>query len=244
MAELKDGLLVDSLVNQNIISVIERNVFDVKNIQAVVVHQTDNWSAEQTFNGWKSKDNIHHVGAHFVIDRGDTTEYKGDDGKIYQTAHLTKTCNHVGFIQSRCFVQKSCAIPKNQKISAEQKVLDYKIGWASRAQKIEEVKSYPDRYPMNTDSLGIEMVTKSDKNGVYPAPSQSQMQSLVWLLKEISKSIPAITLPTSANDPNSDIYAHGVIGRKQASEGKSAADDFLTVYTSVFGLNLPAVQPK
>lgn len=167
MANLKDGVLIDPMVTQNIVPNIERNALDVNKINAIVVHQTDNWSAKQTFDGWTGT-----IGAHFVIDRGDTDKYKGIDGKIYQTARLNRTCNHVGYIQSRCYLQKSCAIPKGGKTSAEAKALDYKKGWADRAQAIETPKSYPDRFPYNGDSIGIEVVTKFDDAGkVYPAPS-------------------------------------------------------------------------
>lgn len=118
MPEIKNGLLIDGKITQKIIANIERPGLDFKKIKAIIIHQTDSYDASGTINWWKKSP----YGAHFLIDRqggsfpesiesppmsgkgkhtGKTRSYTGIDGKIYQTAHLDKRCNHAGKLRDK-----------------------------------------------------------------------------------------------------------------------------------------------
>lgn len=120
MAEIRSGLLIDGLVTQKIVSNIEHPGLDFKKIEALIIHQTDSYNAVGTIGYW-GKSTL-KAGAHFIIDRGTGTapqtkqiskkppryqytgkiiNYGGTDGKIYQTAHLDKRCNHAGKLRDK-----------------------------------------------------------------------------------------------------------------------------------------------
>ena len=168
MPEIKNGLLIDGQVTQNIISNIERPGLDFKKIKAIIIHQTDSYNASGTMTWWKKSP----YGAHFLIDRkenekfpeteefpqgsgkgrytGKTASYNGIDGKIYQTAHLDKRCNHAGKLRD---------------------------------------KKYPDNY----NSIGIEFVAKYNwVQNLYPPPTTGQIQSGAWLVKTLIQLITTI----------------------------------------------------
>jgi N-acetyl-anhydromuramyl-L-alanine amidase AmpD len=221
MSEIKNGLLIDPLIIQNIVPNIEHGDFDIKKVQAIVLHQTETVSAEKTIEVWKTR----VYGTHFLVDRGGDEIHTGIDGKIYQTAKLNRSTQHVGNIQSRCLIAKVCEIPKGAKTSLEAQAEAIKNGKlkTKAVNKIEFPKAYPNRFPVNSDSIGIEIVTKFDyKQNVYPPPSQKQILAVSYLLEKLIENIPAI----SAKE---DIYTHGDIGRKQPSEGTQT----ITIYTDI-----------
>lgn len=169
MAEIKNGILVDGQVTQKIVTNIERPGLEIKNIKAIIIHQTDSSNAAGTIDWWKKSPN----GAHFIIDRGTGTyrqtrnvgtkdkpiyqytgkivSYSGTDGKMYQTAHLNKRCNHAGKLRDK-------------------------------------------KYPNNYNSIGIEFVGKYDEiANLYPPPSMGQIQSGAWLVKTLIKLITTIS---------------------------------------------------
>lgn len=218
MSEIKDGLLIDSLITQNIIPNIEHGSFDIKKVQAVILHQTETVSAEKTIEVWKTR----VYGTHFLVDRGGEI-HTGADGKIYQTAKLNRETWHVGNPQSRCLIAKTCEIPKGAKMSPEAQAEAIRGGKlkVKAVNKIEFSKAYPNRFPVNGDSIGIEIVTKFDyKKNVYPPPSSKQILVVSYLLEKLIEHIPAISL-------DEDIYTHGDIGRKQPSEGTQT----ISIYT-------------
>ena len=221
MPEIKDGILIDSLISANVIPNIQHEVLKPENIKAIVLHQTETISAAKTIEVWQSR----IYGAHFLIDRGGDKIHTGVDGKIYQTARLDRRCWHVGHILSKCLVENTCVVPKGKKTSAEAAAEATK-GSKQKARavdKIEMPKNYGDRYPVNSDSIGIEIVTKFDyKNSVYPPPSSLQLLAVAYLLEKLIDAFPSLTLPK-------DIYEHGKIGRKQPSEGTQT----ITVLTDV-----------
>ncbi|MGH7454699.1 MAG: N-acetylmuramoyl-L-alanine amidase, partial [bacterium] len=50
----------------------------------------------------------------------------------------------------------------------------------------EKMKSYPARYPLNQDSIGIELIGKFDKNkGEFESVTPAQNASLQWLIKAL-----------------------------------------------------------
>lgn len=136
-------------------------------VSAIVLHQTDSPTVQSTFNAYQSGGN----GAHLLIDQ---------DGSIYQTASLFKRCYHVGkLIKSHCLeiTPTSCADPNLAKTKA--------LGWSARINEIDRIerqKSYPDRFPVNSDSLGIELVGRHIDDKTYEMVTCSQNASLRWLL--------------------------------------------------------------
>jgi N-acetyl-anhydromuramyl-L-alanine amidase AmpD len=131
----KTGLVDAERVEIKIFSTIERGPMD--KVNGIVVHQTGGSTAGSAFSSY-SKKNAN--GAHFLIDK---------EGKIYQTASLLKKTDHVGWVQSRCLQKKSCAPTEFKRISK------LKIHPLHRH---EITKKWPDRFPFNNDSIGIELV--------------------------------------------------------------------------------------
>src|SRR2546427_5069246 len=114
-------------------------------------------------------------GAHFLIDK---------DGAIYQTARVNQRTFHVGNIQSRCHNIDSCSVEEANEIKT---ILKGKGTYSQKVKRIsdrEKTKAYPDRYPTNADSLGIEVVGKLvDKS--YEKPTAEQDASVKWLVAEL-----------------------------------------------------------
>lgn len=146
-------------------------------------------------------------GAHFFIDKM---------RKIYQTAKLDKKAFHVGKIKSKCYETKVCT--KAQLQVATQilfkKGQKYSIS-VTNLHNNEKIKSYPDRYPLNSDSIGIEIVGSYDnKTKAYESVGLLQNQSLQWLIGELFTLFP-IT--------KADIYRHPEISYKMPSEAGTSA---------------------
>ena len=114
---------------------IERE--EMPKVNGLVIHQTDAPTVSSTLNSYALKG---ANGAHFLIDK---------DGTIYQTASLNQTTNHVGRLRSRCAQEKSC--------SPEETKLNQKHDPKGEAQR-EREKQAGDRFPSNSDSIGIELV--------------------------------------------------------------------------------------
>lgn len=180
---------------------IERGQMDAVN--GIVVHQTDSTTANSTFNSYQTKG---ANGAHFLIDK---------DGTIYQTASLLKVTWHVGRMQSRCFLTKKCEPTEFKKMFELEKA-----GRNGDINRLEKKKNFPDRFPNNTDSIGIEIVGKAKdeyidnkKVEIYENVTELQNKSLKWLLNELTS-----TLKVSM----SEIYRHPDIGRKNPTEASTA----------------------
>ena len=80
----------------------------------------------------------------------------------------------------------------------------------------EKAKPYPDRFPMNEDSVGIEVVamyTEATRQWDPPTPGQSEAISLL-----------ARILKTQYSLTDADIYEHDRISRKTAGEGAGLYD--------------------
>ncbi|HHI92825.1 MAG TPA: N-acetylmuramoyl-L-alanine amidase [Gammaproteobacteria bacterium] len=176
-------------------------------INSIVIHRTAAPTAESTLNAWKTKKS----GAHFLIDKS---------GKIYQTARLDKVCWHMGLVHARCRLEESCTKKDGEIIK---NILQGKGSFAERARKVlahEKKKNYPDRYPMNTDSIGIELVGvylggKSDK-GLFEQLTKLQSASFLWLITELT-----VKYNLSFDK---DIYAHGAVAIKKENEGVTSLE--------------------
>ncbi|TQR51989.1 hypothetical protein DMC01_12615, partial [Campylobacter troglodytis] len=144
-------------------------------IKAIVLHRTDSTSALQAINSFLNKE----LGTHFLIDK---------DGTIYQCASLHKWTRHIGDIKARDIEING----KNSKDYSKYKNKTYK-----EIASIEKRKSYPTRYPINNDSIGIEVVGKcyNDKekkikiglnytqyNGKWEEAAQEQKVSIKHLV--------------------------------------------------------------
>ena len=187
---VKDGFFDDPAIIRKPVSELTEKKGALVDHHAIVMHRTAGNSAASALSAFKSG-----IGAHFIIDK---------DGSIYQTASLDKQVSHVGKIKSRCDEEGTCSVN-------EQKVIDA-MGWApGRIHDHESRKTYPDRYPLNADSVGIEVVGNyNDTTKVWDAPTAEQKTS-------ISKLTSMLKNEFSLNDK--DIYQHDIISYKTKGEG-------------------------
>lgn len=189
------GIVDADRVTVKIFQTIERGPMD--QVNGIVVHQTGASTAQSTFNSYQNKG---ANGAHFLIDK---------DGSIYQTASLFKVTHHVGTLKSRCIVTKACS-------PAEFKTSYGMRNKYTELSRREYKKSFPERYPSNLDSVGIELVGQSSGSGddaVYEEVTGNQNNSLQWLVRELSE-----TLGVSMNE----IYRHPDVSYKVKTEAKTA----------------------
>ena len=116
--------------------------------------------------------------AHFLIDKS---------GVIYQTAQTNQITYHVGKLQSRCLQTTACS--KAELASSTSVLFAKGQSFAVRVKNLhkhEQEKFYPDRYPGNSDSIGIEIVGEFDKaKSTYVAVNTKQNASLKWLVDEL-----------------------------------------------------------
>ncbi|MGR2856493.1 peptidoglycan recognition protein family protein [Erwinia rhapontici] len=200
----ENGHIYADRIKIKIFNNIEHEKMDAVN--GIVVHQTNASTASSTFHSYQNKG---AAGAHFLIDR---------DGTIYQTASLFKVTWHVGRLQSRCYLTKKCEPADLQKVA------DLEKSWRNydKVHQIEKVKNYPDRFPSNIDSIGIEIVGKAErqidkKTGepvfVYEDVNDRQNESLKWLIRELIGTL---------NVSTTEIYRHPEIGRKTLTEASTA----------------------
>jgi N-acetyl-anhydromuramyl-L-alanine amidase AmpD len=156
--------------------------------KAVVLHRTDSNTLESALQSFQKG-----IGTHFIVDK---------DGTVTQTASLLKKTAHVGKIKSRCYEAGTCAADEKKKIKG--------WGWApDKVYNHEKAKAYPDRYPMNEDSVGIEVVAKNNK-GTWDAATAAQLASIAAILN---------ILKDTYGIGEADIYEHDKISYKTAGEG-------------------------
>ncbi len=206
MTSIVSGKLIDTKVIVKIYPGLHKG--NINKVNAIIVHQTDSDTAQQTFNKYNAKST---TGAHFLIDK---------KRNITQTALLTQKCAHVGKILSKCYETKVCSKPALSLATS----IYHKHGlrFSVRVKNLynhEKKKSYPDRYPMNEDSIGIEIVGKAKlgtKAGskVYEKINKDQITSLKWLVNELYIHL---------NLKDDDVYTHPQVSRKNVTEASTAA---------------------
>ncbi len=183
----KNGYVQNAGFVQQPIAALEKG--DMLGPVAIVLHRTVSTTASSPLNSFASG-----TGTHFLIDK---------DGTTYQTASLYKYTWHVGPIRSRCLAEGTCA--------ADEATILRKMK-PTPMHAHERAKDYPDRYPMNQDSVGIEVVAmyhESSKTWDEPTAEQSSsIHQLIQILKKVY----------SLQD--ADIYAHDLISRKTEGEGQ------------------------
>ena len=200
---MKMAMYLMTVLKERYSSPLSRRPLD--KINGIVVHQTDSPTAQSTFNSYSNKS---ANGAHFLIDK---------DGKIYQTASIFKVTWHVGLMQSRCYLKKTCQPTEVRLLSLHKKAFWKKV-IAKEISDIEKAKDFPERFPANSDSIGIEIVglavkTEGKTDLVYETVNDRQNESLKWLIKE---------LVSEFNVPMSEVYRHPEIGRKNMTEASTA----------------------
>ena len=160
---------------------------------AVVLHRPVTRSANGTLASF-----ARGIGTHFVVDL---------DGTIYQAASLKSYTSHVGPILPRCLAEGSCS-PEETKLLA-------KLG-PMPGHRHEKLKDYPLRYPMNSDSVGIEVV------GTYSYDAKQWDAATDAQKKAVSSLIGILKREYSLTD--ADVYEHDKISRKTPGEGAGIYD--------------------
>ncbi|RZU29690.1 peptidoglycan recognition protein family protein [Edaphobacter modestus] len=194
----KDGVVHDASVKVDLIPAISHGPLTV--IGALVVHQTDSKTAASTLAEYKRT--TRGTGAHFLIDK---------DGTIYQTVSVKQKCWHVGPIYSRCYQRHPCVAKQEQQYRIWEKT--DRRAFIHSVDHIEEGKKYPDRYPDNSDSIGIEIVGKAIDENNYEQPTTDQQIAIKWLVGEL---LVALKLQRT------DVYRHPQLSRKNAGEARDA----------------------
>jgi len=197
----KDGMVRSAQIEAHRYTSLERG--DMPVVNGIVVHQTGGSTAQSTFNSYSNTT----VGAHFLIDK---------DGAIYQTASLYKRANHVGLLRSRCLERHNCQ-PADLK----------RLQTATLRQRstMEHGKAFPDRFPSNRDSIGIELVGEYNRNPdfgtvrgadeyLYVPVTDEQNAALRWLVGELRR-----LLRVAAEE----VYRHPEVSYKTPTEAATAS---------------------
>jgi N-acetyl-anhydromuramyl-L-alanine amidase AmpD len=194
------GRIIDPKVTLSIKPNIEHG--SMSQISGVIIHQTGGPTAQSALDAYSTGGN----GAHFLIDK---------DGTIYQTASVNKVTWHVGKLKIRCLSESSCSADEAKKLE--------KMKWTELlkyGKDEERKKKFPERYPSNEDSIGIELVgeatSSKDPNikvDIYETVTEAQNASLKWLVFELT-----VTLGL----PMSEIYRHPVVSYKNPTEAETA----------------------
>ena len=192
-----NGVVVDARVTPAVSPALERG--DMKAVNGIIVHQTNAPTAASTLNSYKlPKAN----GAHFLIEK---------DGTIYQTASMYKKTAHIGQLKSRCVAQHTCSPTELKALKG--KKLGKPIG------RIEAKKKWPNRYPSNSDSIGIEIVgqalpkTVPEDQQIFESVTKEQQAALQWLVQELT-----LTLGIQM----SEIFRHPTASWKNKTEASTA----------------------
>jgi N-acetyl-anhydromuramyl-L-alanine amidase AmpD len=194
------GRVIDPGVTLTIKPNIEHG--SMSQISGIIIHQTGGPTAQSALDAYSTGGN----GAHFLIDK---------DGTIYQTASVYKVTWHVGKLKIRCLSENSCSTDEAKKLK--------KMKWSELlkyGKDEERKKKFPERYPSNEDSLGIELVGEATpskdpniKGEIYETITEAQNTSLKWLVFELTVSLGL---------PMSEIYRHPVVSYKNPTEAETA----------------------
>ena len=190
-----DGYLTDPDITRTPIPALERGAMPAVN--GIVLHRTMGSTAAGTLGHWRAE--AQPYGTHFLIDR---------DGTIHQTASLEQHTAHVGRIRSRGEVEGSMATAEQQRLDDARAAPgnDY-----AAVHRIESGRSYPQRYPTNGDSVGIEVVATYDqRTQTWQAPSEQQTASIRRLVGILQRNYGL---------DDHDIYQHDAISYKTQGEG-------------------------
>lgn len=181
----------------------EKNADRLSAKHGIVLHRTASSTATSACNTFAQNKKGNRIGAHYVVDK---------DGTIYQTASLDKRLEHVGSVKPRCRDQGTCTPEELKKYNGLEggKIRPSKGKKAVDAISDDEKrKAYPDRYPTNDDSVGIEIVGRYNKGG-WEAPTPEQRESVAALVK---------SLQSRYGLSDQDVFPHSDIAWKTSGEG-------------------------
>lgn len=199
-SKIDEGLLVHPIIIKKLCSPISHGA-RTDSVKAAVLHQTSASTLTSTLNSYQNPKGT-LMGSHFVIDK---------DGKIYQTARIGEICWHVGAIRSRCYDGGGCTAGDTDSIKTIMKTVKPFKAMTVALHEHEKKKSYPERYPINEDSIGIECVGEAP-NDVYVPRTDEQQSSVNLLLSMLSLHL-GITA--------SDLYRHPQVSYKTETEASS-----------------------
>jgi N-acetyl-anhydromuramyl-L-alanine amidase AmpD len=184
MSTVQDGKVLNTRIVQKNFPTIEKGTMPIAH--GIIVHQTDSPTAAATFNSYMKGG----AGAHFLIEK---------DGVIYQTARVDRRTWHVGKLNERCALELTCKPAK----------------WNPQATHLAESKKpWPQRFPSNDDSIGIELVGEHVKSpDAYVVVTEQQNKSLKWLVQDLQS-----TLYLNATE----VFRHPVVSQKEATEAGTA----------------------
>lgn len=162
--------------------------------RAIVMHRTASSGVAGPLQSYQRTG----IGTQFTIDR---------DGTIYQTASLFKGTSHIGKIRSRCEIDRTCGSDELRKIKG--------MGITAKYNH-EKSKPYPQRYPLNEDSVGIEVVARNNGgDDQWEEATTGQKQSIRVLIG---------FLKNEYHLSDDDVYAHDEISYKTLGEGAGMYD--------------------
>lgn len=170
-------------------------------VNGVVLHRTESSTAASTLSTWRTREA--GTGAHFLIDR---------DGTTHQTVSIKRQAWHVGAIRSRGEVEGTITNEDQRELDAARKGQVEWRGPAVRAvSRLESTRPYPERYPTNADSIGIEVVGRyRPATQDWDPPSPEQSAALRRLMGSLQRNF-GLT--------DEDVYEHDAISRKTPGEG-------------------------
>ena len=90
------------------------------------------------------------------------------------------------------------------------------LSWTAQINALdahERAKNYPDRYPVNSNAIGIEIVGSHVDDSHFDSVTLQQNASLQWLVKELYGQFN----PTAA-----DVYRHPGVSYKNPGEASTA----------------------
>ena len=141
-----EGYLTDPGITRTPIPAISHA--PMPQVNGIVLHRTESSTAASTLSTWRTRDA--GTGAHFLIDR---------DGTTHQTVSVDRQAWHVGAIRSRGEVEGTITPDDQRALDAARNGQAEWRGTAVRAvSRVESSRPYPERYPTNADSVGIEVV--------------------------------------------------------------------------------------
>lgn len=194
----QDGFLTDPGITRTAIPQLERGA--MPQVDGIVLHRTESSTAASTLNAWRGD---RPYGTHFLIDT---------DGTIHQTASLNRQTAHIGPIRSRGEVEGTIT-PEDQRAvdAARGTTPEWRRSAVEAVSRLESGKPYPERYPTNGDSVGIEVVGRyNEATKTWDAPTPEQRASIQRLVG---------TLQQNFGLDDNDVYQHDRISRKTPGEG-------------------------
>ncbi len=190
-----DGYLTDPAITRTSVPGLERGA--MPSVNGIVLHRTMGATAAGTLAHWRGETNPY--GTHFLIDR---------DGTIHQTASLDNSTAHVGRIRSRGEVEGTLTPDEQTQLDAAraERGNDY-----AAVHRVESAKPYPQRYPTNGDSVGIEVVATYDaRTAAWQAPTQAQTDAIARLVGILQRNYGL---------DDHDIHQHDAVSYKTQGEG-------------------------